>query len=81
VQCIKCTCWSHSACSDGSDINVYDICQDVNTGCDLQCHSTLDQPLHEFFCVLVVPEMVYCIDCVLKTFTFVFVHILSMRCF
>jgi len=25
VKCIKCTCWLHSACSDGSGINVYDI--------------------------------------------------------
>jgi len=28
VKCIKCTCWSHSACSDGSDLHVCDICQD-----------------------------------------------------
>ena len=28
VKCIKYTGWSRLACSDGSDLYVYDICQD-----------------------------------------------------
>jgi len=31
VKCIKSTGWSHKACSDGSDLYVYDICQDFKT--------------------------------------------------
>ena len=67
VKCIKCTGWSQLACSDGSDLYVWHLPGLKHCYCDLQCHCTLVQS-HEFFCILAVTEMVYCIDCVLKPF-------------
>jgi len=49
VKCMKCTGWSQLACSDGSDLYVYDICQqtwgDYNTNvidCDYLPHVRLE---------------------------------------